>query len=204
MLAGCKSSHIMIAYKNPNRSRQEYSRIVVAGIIKSENDSMRTQVEKWFADDLKKMGYNAVAASKELNPGDFDVEGQAETYRKLCSKGIDAVITIALVDKSKEKMQQPRKIYGYPNNYYYNRVWNYKNILADLSGKNDLNSYGYFWEIIFFDLATLEAQCTVQSRSFKLLEEKKISRDFENQIIRKMIREKILAGSISQSSLKPF
>jgi hypothetical protein len=204
MIAGCRSSHIILAYKNPNRPRQEYKRIVVAGIVKSENDSLRIQIEKWFADDLKKLGYNAVSATDEFGPGNFGVEGQAETYRKLCGKGIDAVITIALVDKSKEKNSQPRKVYGYPNNYYYDRVWNYKNILANLSDESNQNNSGYFWESIFFDLSTLEAQCTVQTRSFNVMDEKKISRDFENQIIYKMVRQKILTRNLKGNNLKPF
>ena len=205
ILAGCKSSHIIVAYESPTRPRQEYRRIVVAGIVNSENDKLRKKIEKAFADGLKELGYDAVPAFEEFGPAGIAEKSQEETYRKLCGKGIDAVITIALVDKSKEKTLRLRKSYGYPSNYYYNRVWNYKNILADLTDKNNQNNSGYFWESILFDLLTLEAQCTIQTPSFKAIGEKSISRDFAKQIIRKMAREKVLIRKNSnKDKLKAF
>jgi hypothetical protein len=60
----------------------------------------------------------------------------------------------------------------------------------------------YFWEAILFNLSTLEAECTIQSPSFSS-RENKIDGQFEKQIVRKMIKEKILRTQ-NIKRLKPF
>jgi hypothetical protein len=204
LLTSCSSSHIILAYKNPNIREHTYSKIVVVGILKNNNDSLRARVEKMFADDLRKIGYNAVAASDEFASENFAMTSQAETYRELCLKGVDAVITVALVDPSREKIIRPSRVYGYPNNYYYERVWHYPEILADLSAPAIRPTPHYFWECILFDLATLEAQCTVQTKAFRWIDEKRISRDFENRVIGRMTKAHVLNPRPPASNPKAF
>jgi hypothetical protein len=109
------------------------------------------------------------SALHEFGPKGLANLGEEETYIKLCSKGIDAVITIALIDKGKEIKSKSHKAAGYPGKYYYDRIWNYKIIQAEFTNGN-LEEAEYFWETILFDLAALEPQCTIQTgRSMRLL-----------------------------------
>jgi hypothetical protein len=192
MLYGCTSSFIKTAWKAQHEFPGKYNKILVMGIIKDEDIALRRNVERLFIDDLKNIGYNAVSGLETYGPRGLANLGQEETYIKLRQNGIDAVITIALVDKRKEKYIKPRKGHEYASIYYFERIWNYPAIQAELvNGKNPENRE-FFWESILFDLNTLEPQHTLQTKSFKADLAESIIRDYGKEIISKMIKEKIL------------
>lgn len=178
---------------------------MIAGIVKTGNDSFRLKMETHFADDLRNMGYDAVSALQEFGPGGLANLSEEETYIKLCTRGIDAVIVIVLIDESKEKQQPFRKSYGSPNKYYYTRIWNYKNIQAELTDEYYKDDTSYFWESILFNLRTLEAEYTIQTKTFKNIREEMMAHDFEKKIIKKMVKEKIITDQTKNAkSKKPF
>lgn len=200
-LASCSSPYILITSKKYHFPLN-YSKIMTVGVIKGDNDSIRICVEKSITEDLRAIGYNAVSGLEEFGSKGLTNLDQEETYLKLCNRGIDAIIIVALIDKSKENQFKTRRSYAYTNTYYYNRIWNYKNIQADLVDKNSSVKIDCFWEAILFNLSTLEAECTIQSASFTL-SENKIAGQFEKQIVKKMIDENILRKQ-NVKSLKPF
>jgi len=190
-LQGCSSSHIIVAWKNQYQP-ENYTKIMVVGIVTGKDHLLRKEIETDLANELKEIGYFAVSAIEEFGEAGLANLSQEETYRKLCDNSIDAVITITLIDRSKEKIAGPKKSYGYPHNYYYDRIWNYRNIRADLSVEEKNKNPQYSWESILFNLRTLEAECTIQTKSFSSVNEERLGREFEKQIILKMIRQKVL------------
>lgn len=168
-------------------------------ITRQDNIALRKQIEDDITTDLSQMGYQAISALDEYGAKGLSASGEEDTYIKLYNNGIDAVFTIALIDKSKETYEQQRKNFRYPAKYYYNRIWNYQKIQPDSSIAVDPINSEYFWESILFDLKTLEPQTTIQTGSFTpdLTESK--SREFQKKIIRKMVKEKIL-----KNQNKPF
>lgn len=199
MLYGCTSSYIRTTWKAQHDSPGKYNKILVVGIIKDEDLTLRRQVEKHLTDDLKESGYNAVSALEEFDPKGLANLGQQETYIKLRNNGIDAVITIALIDKTKEKYHKPRNAYGYASTYYYNRIWNYPAIQAELVNGYYPENNEFFWESILFDLNTLEPQYTVQTKSFKAGTAENIGHEYGKQIISKMIKEKIIKKQTNEA-----
>ena len=175
---------------------------MTVGVIKGDNDSIRLHIERNLSLSLAGLGYNAVSAFDEFGPTGLANMGNEETYLKLCNQGIDAVIIVTLIDKSRENQFRTRKHYTYPDNYYYDRIWNYKNIQADLSNRSSGKQNTYFWEAILFNLSTLEAECTIQSRSFTSIAYSNVA-EFENLLIKKMLKEKILQRQ-NNVILKPF
>jgi hypothetical protein len=178
---------------------------MVVGIIKSKDDSLRMLIEDRFAKAFENQNYHVVPASAEFGAKGLAGLGETDTYIKLCNKGIDAVITITLIDGTKEVYNTPGYMNQYPASYYFSRIWNYKNIQADLTGNSIGNDNPNFWEIIVYDLNTLEALCTIQTKSFLEITDSKIADNFAKQVVDKMFREKILAKKKNQSKLpRPF
>ena len=200
-LSGCSSPYILIT-SNKHHFPLGHSRIMTVGVIKDDNDSIRISIEKSVATDLQSVGYDAVSALDQFGPKGLANLDQQETYLKLCNQGIDAVILVALIDKTKEAQFRTRRSFAYSDTYYYNRIWNYKNIQADLADKNSAPKSDYFWEAILFNISTLEAECTIQSTSFSL-SGYNIAGQFEKQIVKKMLSEKILRKQ-DLKMLKPF
>jgi hypothetical protein len=191
LISGCASSHITVAWKNWYPSAN-YDKIMVTGIVKSPNDLLRRQIEKDLARDLQELGYNAFSMIDEFGAAGLGSDTQEETYVKLCDKGVDAVVILSLIDRSKEKIHQRRRSFGYPDNYYYDRILSYRNIQADL--KDDgREKKGYFWEAILFNLRTLKAECTIQTRRFRNMSQEKIAKDIDKRIIKRMLKENILS-----------
>jgi len=198
MLYGCASPYIRTAWKAQHAFSGKYNKILVAGIIKDEDLTLRRQVETHFTEDLRESGYNAVSALEEYGSKGLANLGEEETYIQLRSSGTDAVITIALIDKTKEKYHKPRKAYGYVSHYYYNRIWNYQTIQGELADGYYPANAKFFWETILFDLNTLEPQCTVQKKSFKAGDAEIIGHENGKQIIRRMLKEKILKKKMKE------
>jgi hypothetical protein len=202
LLCGCTSHHIITTWKAQRFSPVKYNNILVVGVIKSKNDSLRTEIEKHFVNDLEDLGYHAVSALNEFGPKGLANQGEEETYIKLCKKGIDAIITIALIDKEKETSGKSHKTTGYPAKYYYNRIWNYKNIQAEFADGYP-EKVDYFWETILFDLAALEPQSTIQTKSFNAPATENVSNDLLKQVIQKMRKEKILKRQETKIAKNP-
>ena len=205
-LCNCATSKVITTWKAPGNPG-DYKKILVIGIIKDSSISLRKQMEKHLADDLKTVGYNAVPALEEFGKGGLENLEQEQTYTKLCSKGIDAVITIALLDRKKEKFYVPAQVKYYSNLYYYNRIWNYNSIQADLTSPKGHyeESTQYLWETILFDLRTLWPVYAVQTKTFDPASLRDMGHEHGKLIVSKMLKDKILSPDGQKpESLKVF
>jgi hypothetical protein len=202
----CSSTKIITSWKSSNDSRN-YRKIMVVGIIKDSGIALRSQMETHLVNDLKNIGYNAVSALNEFGKGGLANLEQEETYVKLCNKGIDAVITVALLDKKKEKYFIPAPVKYYSNLYYYNRIWNYNAIQADLiSPKGEYaESIQYAWESILFDLQTLSPVYTAQTKTFDPASTETMAHEYGKLIVTNMVKKKVLVKmNLVEEPLKAF
>jgi hypothetical protein len=192
-LCSCTSSKLITTWKAAGSAR-EYKKILVIGIIKDSSTSLRKQMEKHLVDDLKTAGYNAVSALEEFGKEGLQNLEHEQTYIKLCNKGIDAVVTIALLDRTKEKFYVPAQVKYYSSLYYYNRIWNYSSIQADLMAatKNYEEGTQYLWETILFDLQTLSPVYSVQTKTFDPDSLREMGHEHGKLIVLKMLKDKII------------
>lgn len=201
----CSSPGIVTTWTVPHLGRQKYDKIMTVAVFRDKEDSLRAETENIFVKEIEGLSYQAVPAYAEFGLKGLEGLDEAETYFKLCHNGIDAVMTIALIDGSKETFQKAGDMYEYPASHYYNRIWNYQNI--SISPQNDSagNDKGCFWEIILFDLNTLEAVCVMQTKSFTDNITGAAIEDLGRQAIRKLHKEKVLTkGRKNSGSLRPF
>lgn len=193
LLSGCSNSHIITYWKSANVGRQ-YNKIMVIGIIKDSGIALRSQMEKHLVNDLKSIGYNTVSALEEFGEGGLAGLEQEKTYIKLCDKGIDAIMTIALLDQKKEKHFVPERVRYYSSLYYYNRIWNYNSIQADLSTINvaQEETSQYLWETILFDLQTLSPVYAVQIKTYQPANLQIMAHLYGKMILESLLKSKIL------------
>jgi hypothetical protein len=205
ILYSCSSSKVITTWKALGNQR-EYKKILVVGIVKDSSINLRKQMEKHLADDLKTVGYNAVPALEEFGQGGLANLEQEQTYIKLCGKGIDAVITIALLDRKKEKLYVPARVKYYSSLYYYNRIWNYNSIQADLTSPKGHyeESTQYLWETILFDLPTLSPVYTVQTKTFDPASLNEMGHEHGKLIVSKMLKDKILPPVAQAQNLQKY
>jgi hypothetical protein len=202
LLQGCTSPRFVTAWTTEHLSPFNYSRILVVGILPDEDSSIRKKIEENFTKALNDIGYEAVSAISKFGLKGLANLGEATTYRTLNESGIDAVITIALVNKAKVS-GEPANAHTYPNDYYYRRIWDYKTILTQPENRSN-NNERYFWESLLFDLSNLEAICAIQTQPSDKATQLKTSEELAKPVVQKMIREKILKKQAGSGKPKAF
>lgn len=190
-LCSCVSHQVTTTWKAEHISPPTSGRVVVVAILPDKDSLTRKKIEKEAAEMLESLNYQAVSAVSAFGPKGLSGLGEETTYSKLCSNGIDAVMIIALVHKTKQTYYQAGKTYRQPHSYYYDRIWNYKRSLLDTAGGKEEKTQ-YFWESILFDLSTLEALHTARTKAFAKRDIENTSNDLAKQIIKNMVREKVL------------
>ena len=198
LLAACTSPRVALVWKTERTAAPVYNKILVAAITPNNNDSMRLDLEEKVVSHLQALGLNAVSSWKQFGVGGLRDLGQEATYIALCDSGIDAVLTFALVEPTIAPTITKGVIQKYTSTYYYNRIWNYSKLFG--SGTT-LPAGEYIWESILFDLNALEPRSVLQAK----VPEDGTPIDFmTEQVIAKMVKEKIIGKQRRTESLKAF
>lgn len=192
VLSSCSSQRIVTTWKSNHVETLGYKRILVVAILPDKDIALREKTENSFVSTLEQTGYKTGSALKEFGAKGLSNSGQENTYLKLYNSGYDAVLTVALIRKTKQNFHRPGQAYIHPNSYYYNRIWEYKNIQAEDTSFENAGEPEYFWETILFDLSSLEAACTVRTQPFAKDKEQETNDNLAKRIIRKITREKVL------------
>lgn len=208
MLGSCSSPNIITVWKNQHAFPGKYNKIMLVAIVNINDTALRHYLENHFKEELSLMGYNAVSSISEFGPAGLRDLGQEATYISLCNKGIDAVMTIALADNVKEILSEPAAAYTHPAQYYYNRIWHFKDEQLRLPRELSDSVMTYSWEMILFDLSTLEPHYIAQTRPNTGTVRQSIDHEFWHDMIRKMKKEKFLKSRAAltkpSDSLKAF
>ena len=195
----CSSSYITTAWKAPGISPQKHKKILVLGLINDPDKTIREKMEQHIVGDLIELGYNAVCSCEEFNPKAFENMSEKVALDKLSNSGIDAVLTIVMLNKVKEKNYVPARInnqdrfWGYYSNMY-GRVYSPGYYTTDTK---------YFWESNFYNLDTKELLYSAQSQSFDPQSAATMGHEYGLMIVKNMVKNNVLQKQIEQP-LKSF
>lgn len=202
LIVGCSSSRITHSWKSETVSAKSYEKIMVIGIIKDHDRNMREKMENHLAEDLKARGYNAVSSLKEYGPKAFDNIDEEGALNKLSNSGVDAVITIVLLDKERERNYVPARVYYSPYIIYQRHFWGYYSTIYDRIYSPEYYQQvntKYFWESNFYDLETKQLLYSVQTESFDPASAESLGHEYGEMIVKDMLEKKIINH---QSKLK--
>ena len=204
VIAGCNSSRITSSWKAGDAEVRKYDKILVLGLTRESDRSIQENMENHLVGDLKEFGYNAVSSLQEYGPKVFDKMDEEAAIEKLKDSGVDAVITIVLLDKKKESRYVPGTLYYSPYGYYYNRFWGYRVVLSRRIYETGyyVTDTKYFWESNLYDMKTQKLIYSVQTRSFEPASLESMAHDYGTLIVKNMVREKVLQnrGNISSKA----
>ncbi|HYM93020.1 MAG TPA: hypothetical protein VET23_02700, partial [Chitinophagaceae bacterium] len=183
-------------------------KIVVLGLIRENDRSIREKMEQHIVGDLTDLGYNAVCSCDEYNPKVFEGMNEQEAIEKLRNSGVDAVLSITLLDKTRERYYVPGRIYYSPYYIYHNHFWGYYRTMYDriyMDGYYAVDTK-YFWESNFYDLAeksTDQLLYSAQSQSFDPASTEALSHEYGQMIVKNMVKNNILTNQ-KKIILKPM
>lgn len=205
LLHSCAPSYLARSWKAPNTIPRSYSKIMVVGVVKAADTTLRRNMETHLVTQLNDLGYHAVSALNEYGTQGLSNLAQEETYLKLCERGIDAVMTVALLDNQEGRRDASSGKKQYTDRYYYNHIWNYRNIQGDLTdtAANTQNATPFFLESILFDLQTLQPLYVVETKPFNAATFYNLQQDYGNRVVKNMLRHKVLKRQPPQPAAAP-
>jgi hypothetical protein len=190
----CTSSKITTSWKAENTLPQKYNKILVLGLIRETDRSLQQNMENHLMEDLKVMGYNAVSSLSEFGPKAFDKMEEEAAIEKLKNSGIDAVVTIVMLDKQKEQKYVPGNLYYSPYGMYYNRFWGYRTTLYRRIYEPGyyVTETKYFWESNLYDMSTQKLVYSVQTESFDPVNSESMAHQYGKMIVKDMVNQLVL------------
>ncbi len=196
LLFSCSTSRITSTWKAENVQSKKYNKILVLGLIREADRSIREKMEQHLLGDLKERGFNAICACEEFGPKAFENMTEKGAISKLTDSGIDAVLTIVLLDKTKEKYYVPGRIYYSPYYNYHNRFWGYYTTMYDRiysPGYYEVSTK-YFWESNLYDMDSKQLVYSVQTQSFDPSSSESLAHEYGKLIVNSMVKNKVLAA----------
>ena len=191
---GCSSSKITSYWKDTTVVSKEYKKIMVLGLIRESDRSLQQNMENHLVGDLQIIGYNAISALQYYGPKSFEKMEEQAAIEKIKNTGVDAVITIVLLDKKKERKYIPGNIYYSPYSYYYNHFWGYRSTLYNRIHEPGyyVTDTKYFWESNLYDMETQKLIYSVQTQSFEPSSSEIMGHEYGQMIVKNMINHTIL------------
>lgn len=196
---GCSpSTRITGTWKNPNSDADSISSILVTALTSRANN--RQTVESDLAAALNQKGVQALRSMDVLPPSfsNGDTPDKATLLSKIRGSGVDAILTVALIDKETENRFVPGN-YGYaPMSRfgYYGQFWGYYSAWLPV-----VHSQGYyqqdktyFLETNLYDAETEALIWSAQSETYNPSDLSSFSKEFARVILGKLEQEQIING----------
>lgn len=194
LFTGCSSSRITSSWSAAGAVPKKYNKVMVLGLIRDQDRSICEYMEKHFVDDLKGLGYSAVSAQAEFGPKAFENMCEKDAVDKIRSSGADAVITIVLLDKSKEQYYVPAQRQNLPRSVYYRRFGGYYTTIFDriYTPGYYVTDTKYFWESNLYDMNTKDLVYSVQTESFDPNSSESMGHEYGKLIVENMVKKNVL------------
>lgn len=199
--AGCgPSSRIISSWKPNNIQPRQYNKIMVLGLINIPDRTLREKMEEHIAGDLRELGYNAVCSCDEFDPKTFEDMNEKQALDKLTGSGVDAVLTVVLLDKARERYYVPENVYYSPYFIYHDSFWGYSRTMY---GRVYAPGYyavstKYFWESNFYSLDEKQLLYSAQSQSFDPASAQALGHEYGQMIAKDMVKKNVLVNLSKQ------
>ncbi|MBI1344238.1 MAG: hypothetical protein GC171_15045 [Terrimonas sp.] len=195
IVTGCSTTRIVSSWKNPVATTPSFNKILVVGLMSETNRVLREKMENHLVADLRSRGYDASCSCEEFGPKIFEHLSENEAIDKIRNSGYDAVLTIVLLDKTKERYYQPGRVYYSPYVVYQHRFWGYYTTIYDrvyTPGYYQTNTK-YFWESNLYELNNnKELLYSVQTESFDPASASSMADEYGKLIVGDLVKNDIL------------
>jgi hypothetical protein len=193
-LGSCQPSKITQRWSARDIDRTSYRQILVLAVGIDSTYILSTKMEDHMTEDLQSMGYNAIAAHKIYKPGTFTKGDTAAAVSAIGGKGFDAVFTMVLLEKGKEKFYSPGRITGQSPADRTGKLEKYLNAVTE--GLYTPGTYGeqtkYLWECNFYDLLSKQMIYSARTRTFEYGPSTTLAHTFGQLLSNDLAKRKII------------
>ncbi len=193
LLQSCGSTRLVSSWTAPGTAEQHFDKVLVVGLMGSKDRMLRENVEKIIVQHLRNKGINAGSAFEEYGPKTFEGKNETSAVKELRDKGYDGAITVALLDKKKERNYNPGGVGFYPMPYPY-RFWGYYN---HMYGRIYEPGYytvtnSFMLEASLYDLKNDKLLYSAQTRSVNPASPQSLASEFSSKIFENMSKSGVI------------
>ncbi|MFM1972484.1 MAG: hypothetical protein RL185_1166 [Bacteroidota bacterium] len=194
LIIACADVRITHSWQSSSASQNRYNKILVVGLFTNKDRALREQMETHLQGDLQALGIHAVSAIKLYGPTSFEQTNEDAFLSKIEGDGMDAALTIVLLDRKKEKHYVPGRVYFSPFYSYHTRIGPYWGIMYDriYSPGYYQSTTRYFWESNIYDLKTKQLIYSVQTETFDPDEASSLAHQYGKVIVNDIKDKNIL------------
>ena len=202
VICGCHASKITSSWKAPDTTPKAYNQVAVVGLIRESDRSLREQMEDHLVGDLQAQGYHAFSSYDQFGPKAFEGKREEQVYQQLKQGGADAVLTIVLLNKEKEKYYVSAAVNLSPYPMYYHRFEGYYGaLITRISAGNYYDvATKYFWESNLYDLTTKELLYSVQTQTFDPSSTESLAHEYGRMIVQDLVKKNVLTSAAPAAS----
>lgn len=191
LLYACGSTKLVSSWTAPGAGTQKFDKVLVVALMGDRDRMLRENVEKIIVQQLQHRGINAGSAFSEYGPKKFEGLNEESVIKRLKNNGYDGAITVALLDKSKEKSYNPGGVGFYPAPYrfwgYYN--WRYSRIYEP--GYYTVNNK-FMLEASLYDLNNDQLLYSAQTKSVNPASPQSLAAEFSDKIFENMSKSGVI------------
>lgn len=194
LIIACADVRITHSWQSSSASQNRFKKILVVGLFTNKDRALREQMETHLQGDLQALGIHAVSAIKLYGPTSFEQTSEDAFLSKIEGDGMDAALTIVLLDRKKEKHYVPGRVYFSPFYSYHTRIGPYWGIMYDriYSPGYYQSTTRYFWESNIYDLKTKQLIYSVQTETFDPDEASSLAHQYGKVIVNDIKDKNIL------------
>lgn len=194
LMGSCTTSRITSSWKSEDQPASTFKKVLILGLLRESDRNFQMKMENHMVDDLREKGILAVSALHEFGPKTFEGLDEAKALEKIKNSGFEAVLTIVMLDKEKERRYVPGHIYYSPFGWHYNRFWGYYGTMYHRIYEPGyyVSSTKYFWESNLYDMNSQKLVYSVQSESFDPSSSETLGHEYGQMIINDMVEKGVL------------
>ena len=194
MMVQCgPSTKISYSWKNTNVAKT-YRNILVVAMMNRQNHALRSNMENHLVNDLTNRGVEAHAAIPLLGPKALEGKSEESVLEYIKQPNVDAILTIVLLNKQKEKYYVPGRVYYTPYVMYHRHFWGYYQTVYGRiyePGYYEENTE-YFWESNLYDAKTKELIYSIQTTSFDPASTDKLAHEYGQIISNELFKQELI------------
>ncbi|HEX6847220.1 MAG TPA: hypothetical protein VF144_09590 [Chitinophagaceae bacterium] len=200
ILNSCTTSRVTSMWTAPDVQQKKHKKILVLGLLHERSGALREKIETHIVRDLKNLGYDAICSCEEYDPKAFENMKEAEALQKLSGGDIDAVLTIILLNKTRERN------YFLGRDKYPPQWWEYYSTMYERIYEPGYfeESTKYFWESNFYDLNSKELLYSAQTQSFDASSAESLANEYGKLIVNEMTKRAVLSHQKTSLAVQPM
>lgn len=193
MLLACSPVRVTSSWRSADAAPPAYQKLMVIGVIREADRSLREKMEQHLVDDLRAKGYAAFSAYQSFGPKGLEGLNEEQAYAKLRAEGVGGVLTAVLLDKKREEHYVPGRREQYVQ--FRRTFWGYyRNVVELVSTEGYYQATTrYFWESNLYDLNRKTLVYSVQTQAADPESANSMAHRYSKTIIDDMMKKGVLA-----------